>query len=241
MRCTCHRFATGFVAFLVATALIAGDRGEESLTYRLTLDDCVSHDVLGPIEIQENRVLFHLAGGRLASLPVERVTAVTPLSPPVADRFAGEATGRRDRRASEEPGDLGRFTNEDLPPPLPNAGSVAYATGEPEQVEATLTYEGYRDRTGRGEDWWRERARRTERDLSDAKTEMEEAYAELHSLTRGLGGGLVLPEQGRLLHAIQRARERFEAAEERYRNAVEERSRLADEARQAEALPGWLR
>ena len=213
--------------------------GAPPLPVRLTLADGSTHDVLGPIEVREGKVLFRLPSGRLASLSVDEVSAMTPLPlPGVTPPVAGAS---REAPAAGDAGDLGRFTNDDLPPPLQGTRTIHRSTGEgpdAEPSELPIGYDDYRDKNGRGEAWWKARVEKLDRDLADAKKEMEEAYAALHALTREYRPVIT---DGRVQYAIREARERFEAAEGRWREVSLERSSLADEARRAGALPGWLR
>lgn len=90
-----------------------------------------------------------------------------------------------------------------------------------------------RDRSGRGEAWWRSRARKARAELSGLEAEYDLVLREERSLSgapagRGAKERAVARKKAKLEQKIAQARQRVESG-------------LPDEARRAGALPGWLR
>jgi hypothetical protein len=96
------------------------------------------------------------------------------------------------------------------------------------------------DRDGRGESYWRGRATVLREDLADAEAELKIATDDRDFFERTdppPGEGATATWAGEL----QRRRDRVDRARQRVDAAKRRQEELAEEARKADALPGWLR
>jgi hypothetical protein len=211
--------------------------------FRLILDGGAVVEGQGAIERKGDLVLFHLPDGRPVSLQADRVVEVEPVLP------KGQSLGPPPAAAPAGPvpptGETRVFTNETLPP-LPDdpPSSVRIPEEERQWAEglAALDYEGFLDRNGNDETWWRSRAGSLRAALDEAELEVlytHERLAGMQSLILQLSGPGTLPTP--LGAELTRAREEHEAALE-WRDSLRLAWRdLREEARVAGALPGWLR
>jgi len=96
------------------------------------------------------------------------------------------------------------------------------------------------DRDGRGESYWRGRAKRLREELADAEAELKIATDDRDRFER------TDPPPGEEATAtwaleLQLRRDRVERARQRVDTTIRRQEELAEEARKADALPGWLR
>ena len=96
------------------------------------------------------------------------------------------------------------------------------------------------DRDGRGESYWRGRAKKLREDLSDAEAELKIATDDRDRYER------TDPPPGEGATAtwafeLQRRRDRVDRAQQRVDAAKRRLDELSEEARKADALPGWIR
>ena len=96
------------------------------------------------------------------------------------------------------------------------------------------------DRNGRGESYWRGRAQKLREELADAEAELKIATDDRDFFER------TDPPPGEGATAtwaleLQRRRDRVDRASQRVDAPKRRQEELAEEARKADALPGWLR
>jgi hypothetical protein len=213
------------------------------LSFRLVLEGGAVLEGRGPVERRGDLIFFRLPDGRPVSLEAERVVEVVPL---LARPESGERPERSVSR-SESAATRGTvvYTNENLPA-LPDdpPSSVSIPDGERDWAEGLdpLGYEGYLDRNGNGEAWWRHRADSLREALAAAEVEVlyaERRLAAMGQLILQLSGPGGLPTP--LGSELARARQEYEATVE-WRDSLRLSWKdLREEARVAGALPGWLR
>jgi len=209
---------------------------------------------VGPVRGDERMLLLRLADDALVSVAadgVERITAAP------ADATSIEESSDAD---APEPRVYG---NADLPP-VPDSASASppeQKAAEDGSPAAALTYDGYRDRNGRDEKWWRDRVSRLNEELEATQQEIDRLEREYRvakartgaPLPRGSAGRkmTVLPlglanrrtsslEAGKVAE-LEEASTRLEEARARRDTLKAEIDGLSEEARRAGALPGWLR
>jgi hypothetical protein len=120
------------------------------------------------------------------------------------------------------------FTNDDLPPAPPSSSApVATAPPPPAKAPAAIpSYDGYRDRNGHGEGWWRQRAAELDLKILDARIRAETLHVQYVK-------GLTITDPT----LASRSKE----ATEYLLELEAERDQLPEELRRAGGLPGWLR
>lgn len=195
----------------------------------------------GPVERRGGLVVFRTVQGRLVSVSDDRVAEiVTPAAPPVLAEGGGVA--------NTEDGKV--YTNTDLP-----EGPSGYVPPPPGKIpesavaiEAPLTYETYRDRDGRDESWWRQRAAGLDRNVKLAQDRVERETSRWHELDTLARASCPINRYGyfggrcaAILGEAEEARRRMDDAIAAERVARDARSALDAEATRAGALPGWLR
>jgi hypothetical protein len=109
----------------------------------------------------------------------------------------------------------------------------------PRRLHRAPETQDHLDVNGHGEEWWRARARDVREELNEAREEAAASEADAVAWERGwIPGGTARSswawELQQRRDAAQRARARAAAAERKMRE-------LEDEARKADAYPGWLR
>jgi len=96
------------------------------------------------------------------------------------------------------------------------------------------------DRDGRGESYWQGRAKKLREDRADAEAELKIATDDRDRFERtdpppGEGATATWASE------LQRRRDRVDRAQQRVDAAKRRQDELAEEARKADALPGWIR
>lgn len=233
-----------FLPALVGTPVPAEETApiaRDCQRFRLVLDGGAVVEGKGAIERRGDLVFFHLPDGTPVSLEAARVAEVEPVLPKgQVPEPPPDSTGEPAPAA----GTLA-FTNETLPP-LPDDPPSSVRIPEQERQWAenleALGYEGYLDRNGNDETWWRSRADALRGSLEKAEREVlysKERLAGMEALILQLSGPGTLPTP--LGAELTRAREEYEAALE-WRDSLRLAwKELREEARVAAALPGWLR
>jgi hypothetical protein len=241
---------------LLIGAAVAGAparAGEPAARSWVRLDSGRQILVIGQIERDGGLMLYRTATGLLASIPASRVVAVEPVARP--DRSPDE---RPDELPARSVPDVPVFTNDDLPTePLPWRATIDRATGSTDVAPTAETgseipalgYDAYRDRNGNDEAWWRERAAAIDAEREEALDEYEiwsQRYRSLSDLVAlecvGRRFARYLPATCAEYVRLQRdANERAADARAWLEEVDAERRNLSDEARRANALPGWLR
>ncbi len=120
----------------------------------------------------------------------------------------------------------------------PEADRPAEKDGRPGRDEAPLTVEPHRDRNGNGEEFWRQRAGEVNRGLEVAEGNVARAKKRVEDLQ---SDNAAVAGQPAWAYQIAQAKEQLAIAEERLEVARKRREELAEEARKADAFPGWLR
>ena len=130
---------------------------------------------------------------------------------------------------------------------LAAASGTAKAAGDdlPERAEPGTRADAAKaakvvDKDGRGESYWRGRATVLREDLADAEAELKIATDDRDFFERtdpppGEGATATWGAE------LQRRRDRVDRARQRVDAAKRRQEELAEEARKADALPGWLR
>jgi hypothetical protein len=96
------------------------------------------------------------------------------------------------------------------------------------------------DRDGRGESYWRGRAKKLREDLADAEAELKISRDE----EKRYEGTYMPPGEGAMATwalELQWRRDQVSRAAQRVDAAKRRQDELAEEARKADALPGWIR
>jgi hypothetical protein len=176
-------------------------------------------------------VLFLLAASPEAPTP-------TPTPVPAAGRCLGEVklkTPPKDAgKAISDASGTAKPGSNDLPEreEVPKTRSVVRVPKVPDHV----------DRNGHDQGWWRERARAARIAVLDARSALNAARHEY-----SMAGGdetLINPGGGTPAgpgYLLQMLASRVDEAKERLEKARRDEQRLQEEARRADAYPGWLR
>ena len=210
---------------------------------------------IGDVLREHGLVLYRTPAGVLSSIPDDRVDVIERVLLP-----EGSTASAGDDQPDRAPEEVPTFTNDDLPTePLPWQASFTRAAGSPadgvpdvdaeERVDIPLTYDSYLDRNGNDERWWRELAAEIDADRDDAREGLEiwtQRHRELSDLVAlecvGRRHARYLPAVCAEYVRLQRdASERVAKARAWLDEVEAERGNLSDEARRADALPGWLR
>jgi hypothetical protein len=203
-----------------------------------------------PPRTEGGRLVGRLRGsGTLVSLPAARVdakataranapgtpavvaipAAPTPRpfeTPPLGQRVRLTMSAEDARRHLEE---ARTGTPDSGPPP----GETAAPAPVPEEA-------GAKDRIGRDESEWRERAAVVRSAAEEAAAALAAAEAALEAAERSYLGGSEAERTTFVLNVLD-ARNRAEAARAEHRRARARWEALQEEARKAGAFPGWLR
>ncbi|MCP3979505.1 MAG: hypothetical protein GY716_09275 [bacterium] len=221
------------------------------------LDDGRTLEAVGPVRVGGTRIILRLTDDSLVSVAATSVKDIT--QDPVRSR--------KPEPQQEAPVVI---TNEDLPPAFPsqappNHGGTppapTLAPAEASKGEPTGLRPGeHVDRNGHGETWWRERKTRLEEQLAETVADVERLESEVR-VAKARAGARTNAMHGRSnrapyprrpnqrlssleaqkLNEFEDAVEGLEAARERRVELQAELDGLPDEARRANALPGWLR
>jgi hypothetical protein len=137
-----------------------------------------------------------------------------------------QATERKKQDESKAP----VYTNADLPPAPPSSSGSSSPVPAPALLmpatESLPSYDGHRDRDGRGEGWWRYRATLLDAECLAAQLLAEELHVDYAK-------GKTLTDST----LASRSREATLA----WREVEARRDQLPEEMRQTGGLPGWLR
>lgn len=115
-------------------------------------------------------------------------------------------------------------------------GSDRVSIGEkaPGAVSAKGTGDEHRDKNGRGEEWWRRRAENLRREIRDLEDEYALVLKKEQEQEQKTGGR---KSKSRTNYAQKKMQLEKKIAQARRRLEVD----LTEEARKADAYPGWLR
>lgn len=205
-----------------------------------------------PPEARDGKLVGRLAGtGTLVSVPEARVDAEATRAANAA-RPGSPARAAAPRRtaaplAAPSLGDVGKLARspEEVRRILESAAkrdAVPAPSPPPGAMDATATAEppAAKDREGRGEAYWRERAAAARGVLETAQRELAAAEAELRAAERSfLGVGEA--ERNSFIIRVIEARDVAERARAEHQSASGRWEALQEEARKAGAFPGWLR
>jgi hypothetical protein len=216
------------------------------------LEDGRTIHARGPVLGDDRTLLLRLPDDSMISVPADSVERIAVAS--------ASATAPAAKTRVTTPGRV--YGNADLPPPL-ETGSAPPVTATADLVSpaapAPLTFEGHRDFNGHDEQWWRDRVKRLHEELEGTEQEivaLESEYRVAKARTgapmpRTVGGRSVLPrslanrrtsslEAGKVI-TLEEVATALDDAKARRDELKAEIAGLSDEARQANALPGWLR
>lgn len=214
------------------------------------LSDGRTLEVSGPVHGDERTLLLRLADDTLLSVETASVEAIDEA--PSRARAAATRAENANRPVV--------ISNADLPEALPSqsapiqtpdapAGGNPPEAGPPaEQPTAASIYPGeHLDRNGHNERWWRDRVARLREALAQADADIERLEAEVRvAKARSLGAHQA---QNKRVSSLDKQKvdtlvdavDSLEATRARRDELQAEIDGLADEARLANALPGWLR
>ena len=168
------------------------------------------------------------ADAALLDAPKLRPTPGPFATPPLGDRARLMASPGDARKLLE-----GARTGTPVPAPVPQPGTSPAVTPVPEEKAPT-------DNLGRGEAYWRERAGAARGVFDEAENNLAAAEAQLRAAERSyLGVGEA--ERNSFVIRVIEARDIAEKARNEHRSAKGRWEALLEEARKADAFPGWLR
>jgi len=218
------------------------------------------HVALKP-ETRGELLIVRLEGGATGSLHADEVERVVEAPAEARDAPSSPVRRRRGQVRRLDNAALSAFTLAHPASTVPTTGAtsnvVSLEVDTPPPAMAAEPEPERRDRNGRGRDYWASLARDAREAVRRARNELDAIRrhaSELeHSVLYGVEIGEAVPGPGgtffvnsaysqtAMLVMLQDARAAQALAESRLKDAEEYEAILAEDARRAGALPGWLR
>lgn len=231
------------------------------------LDDGRTLEAVGPVRVGETMLILRLTDDSLVSVTAESVKDITqdPGWPrkPEPQRHAPVVITNADLPPplpSQSAPISGGTPPAPTLAPAEESDSGTAADPQPATEPASLRPGEHVDRNGHDDKWWRDRKKRLEEQLAESEAEIERLEDEMQvakaragartNATHGPSNRTPYPRRPgqrvssldvQKLNAFEDAVEGLEAARARRDELQAELDGLPDEARRANALPGWLR
>lgn len=238
-------FAAALVLVVLAGGAAAGEKAVGSWVVVQSDGARVVFD--SPPERRGTRLVGRLlSGGALVSLPLARIdeAATRAANEPGAPGPAPAPTGTPAPRPFETPplGDVAklRVSGAEARAHIEGARKGTPAPPRAARDVPPVEVADPTDLLGRGERYWRQRARERREALEEAAADRQVAERVLAEAERAWLGLSEAETTTYVLHLLE-ARERAERARQRHLREEKRWEELGEEARKAGAYPGWLR